>query len=148
MCLFPKEQRKIAEKPITVFKVIGKEKKYLFGLIKRWYSPVYETEVPRKYGKILIGCKNLDIKQNLGGENYIEAGYHTYESQVKALDFFAYNWYWSRILDSFACDWSQIKPGLIPRGAEYCEGEHGDLVSNQLILFENLEKLEKYVLKN
>lgn len=135
MCLFPKEQRKIAEKPITVFKVIGEEKKYLFGLIKRWYSPIYETGVPRKYGKILIGCKNLDIKQNLDGKNYIDTGYHTYESQVKALDSFAY------------ARSRQIKPGLIPRGAEYCEGEYGDIVSNQLILFENLEKLEKYVLK-
>ena len=42
----------------------------------------------------------------------------------------------------------QIKPGLIPQGAEYCEGKYGDIVSNQLILFEDDRKLEKYVLNN
>lgn len=136
MCLFPKEQIKIAKKPIIVFKIIGKEEKYLFGIIKRWHSPMYESEVPRKYGKILSGCKNLDIKRNVHGDDFIDVGYHTYNSQLTAKESFVY-------IES-----RQIKPGLIPQGAEYCEGESGDIVSNQLILFEDDRKLEKYVLNN
>lgn len=136
MCLFPKEQIKIAKKPIIVFKIIGKEEKYFFGIIKRWHSPMYESEVPRKYGKILSGCKNLDIKRDVHGDDFIDIGYHTYNSQLTAKESFVY-------IES-----RQIKPGLIPQGAEYCEGESGDIVSNQLILFEDDRKLEKYVLNN
>ena len=63
-------------------------------------------------------------------------GYHTYNSQLTAKESFVY-------IKS-----RQIKPGLIPQGAEYCEGESCDIVSNQLILFEDNRKLEKYVLNN
>jgi hypothetical protein len=34
---------------------------------------------------------------------------------------------------------------IIPKGAEYCIGEYGEIVSNKIIVFSSKEKLEEYL---
>ena len=63
-------------------------------------------------------------------------GYHTYNSQLTAKESFVY-------IKS-----RQIKPGLIPQGAEYCAGESCATVSNQRILFEDISRPEEEVVND
>ena len=40
-----------------------------------------------------------------------------------------------------------IKPAIIPKGAEYCIGDDGDIVANKIIVFENEDQRKKYLKK-
>ena len=42
MCLYPREEIKIAKEPILCVKIIAGEIKYFFGLFKFWRSPMYK----------------------------------------------------------------------------------------------------------
>ena len=134
MCLFPREEIKIAKKPILCLKIIGEEKKYLFGLLKFWRSPMREIDKNRKFGKVLTACKRLHTELDINDQVVINSGFHLYDNTSHAEQSYIFQW-------GGKC----IKPALIPQGAEYCFGNNGDIVANQIVVFENKELREKYL---
>lgn len=137
MCLYPREKIKVAEEPILCLKIIGDEKRYLFGLLKFWRSPRYEINKNRRFGKVLIACERLHKELDSNDQIIINSGFHSYDDFSSAKHSFMFLYYGKKC----------IKPALIPQGAEYCFGNEGDIVANRIIVFENEKQREKYLQK-
>jgi hypothetical protein len=142
VCLIVKSDTtiQIAKKDIPCIKVVRHEP-YLLGLIKYWKSPMYNKDIKRKYNRILHDVEHLKLDIECGfrsADFVINQGYHTFidEESIKQLFSFKEN-----------LDFYKICKSVIPKGAEYCVGEWGTLVSNKLIVFSSKRKFEFWMKK-
>lgn len=141
MCLRVKIDHtiQVAEKDIPCVKVVV-HRSWFFGLIKHWKSPMYNKDIKRKYNQVLYDIEHLKLDQEeirLRGDFIINQGYHTFidEESTKLL-FISPEFFHQNYKKHYA---------IIPKGAEYCIGEWGTLVSNKLIVFSSKKKFDKYV---
>lgn len=120
MCLylFNKEAKiEIADKNIHVYKTVLRSSSE-----NMWIAPIMKTV--HEFDKELEACNHLVI------ENIKD-----YNCRVINNGFYAY------IKDTY----SHIVDAIIPKGAEYCIGEYGEIVSNKMIVFSSKEKFEEYL---
>lgn len=123
MCLTTREGIWIAEEDIHVCKEIGER---WYFLIKRfWNSPYMNTW--HRFNKVLEAVEHLEQKiYYISGLRTISRGFHAYT-------------------DTSKIDGNLKVHAIIPKGAEYCRGNYGDIVSNRLIVFSSNWRYKRYV---
>lgn len=140
MCLRVKDNAyiKIAKEDIPCYKFVKHGFLNLF-----WHSPLYEKTVKRKYNKILkavdhlkYDCESSSFSRTSISEFIISQGFHAFLTERAAKN----NYYLGS--PSYFCD---LRMAIIPKGSEYCFGENGDIVSNQIIVTrKTIKKNELY----
>lgn len=125
MCLYVKEGEdvRIADKPITVYKVV---KKYFFGLLA--VPPYFNSFTYKRFIRHKLGF-GLQIENwgDLDNRCVVGEGFHAFTTEETAKD-----------LCAFLRRHTSEKPYsvvvmTIPAGAKFVLGNAGDIVSNQLV---------------
>lgn len=125
MCLYTTSKKiQTATKDITVYK-IGHHNLHQDGLVSPYYKFHYKWNT-------LYKEEPLVIETYAGGVNEVLKGFHAYTEHI-----LMYNQ-------------NYIHYAIIPKGAEYCVGLDGDIVSNQIIVFKDetqylLSKLKRLI---
>jgi hypothetical protein len=131
MCLKVKDNVyiEIAKEDILCYKFVKRGFLNLF-----WYSPLYEKKARRKYNKVLKAVDHLKLECEDPGfrssDFFIGQGYHAFLTEKAAMG----DYIGGKILNTM-CDLRQV---IIPKGSEYCLGEFGTIVSNQIIVTRNV----------
>lgn len=134
MCWISKTlEKKIANEDIKVFKV-GRVNA---GEFISYYRD-FKYEFNRLYRTDIFILRDLD-----NNTNYIFDGFHSYNSKtcryVKSTDTGQWDvFFGSMFIDSINSDCSPVEC-TIPKHSEYYENEHGEIVSNQIIIKSVLE---------
>lgn len=143
MCWIGKKEEAIrleAKKDIEVFKIIYKTEK------KKYISYYWGFE----YKKNMIEKQDLRISNNFSDSILIHSGFHSYKSLdmlnvinnrginvcVRPINGFG------RTIDNVSSIYGKdkliIAKFIIPKGSEYYENQHGEIVSNQIIFKEEV----------
>jgi DNA-directed RNA polymerase subunit H (RpoH/RPB5) len=130
MCWIGKDIKQIAEKDISVFKIVRKSRKNNF---LSYYYPKHWVLNEKQESEIL--------KRQSNYENFVEihTGLHSYDSSMiriveDHIIFQIYSYISSVPLDSFLYTENLYKMDcVIPTGSTYYENERGEIVSNALI---------------
>jgi len=121
MCLylFNKEAKiEISDKNTHVYKIVLRSSSE-----NMWVAPIMKTA--HEFDKELEACDHLVIENNRDYNcRVINRGFHAYIKGKKV---------------------STTINAIIPKGAEYCIGEYGEVVSNKIIVFSSKEKLDEYL---
>ena len=131
MCLRVKDNAyiEIAKEDILCYKFVKRGFLNLF-----WHSPLYEKKARRNYKKVLKAVDHLKLECGDPGSRssdfFIGPGYHAFLTEKDAMS----NYIGGKILSTI-CDLRQV---IIPKGSEYCLGEFGTIVSNQIIVTRNV----------
>lgn len=134
MCLYVREDmpRKLTT---TKHYVVYKRLRSLVHDRKLAYRPPYYSSFlyePGKLNKInaIYSRKSVKIAQRV-----VEQGFHAYRDAATA--------YQKRWLGA-----EKVKPCIIPAGSQVFYGDGNEVVSNKLIVFNNMEQLNKWCANN
>ena len=133
---------KIAEEDITVYK---------FGhILDGKFIPYFKCDFT-----YTVNSLNEEVKMKSRRGDYfvfIDEGYHSYESEDKALKGLNDIILFDDVFDDDANLYNKIEAFIIPKGSEYYENNYGEIVSSQLIWTGEsipfIKLLNKYVLEN
>ena len=119
----------IAKKDIVCCKVVKADKtRFIFW--KYWIA--YFRKTRHRYNKVLVACNHLRpcIQWINNCSLVINKGFHALQT-----------------LEPLKEEYDDCRYAIIPKGAEYCFGNEGDIVANRIIVFENEKQREKYLQK-
>ena len=127
MCLVVEKRirKKIAETDILVYKCLEKKN-------GNYYTPFQNVNIFFDNGKCVMEKIPNIVPKRVNGRREIEKGLHSFYKKTPANTLSAY---FPR---------TEIYYAMIPKGSEYYIGINGEIVSNNLIVFETQKDYQKY----
>ena len=133
MCLYVNSKVLIAKENLRCFKVLQKRN------MNGYCTPFMCMPINFRYGMAkadIVG--ELRVYRSLMRPGHeIHQGIHAYCAKKYA------DKIWGFLLNSH-----EIKNAIIPKGAQFCIGQDGDVVATKMIIFRNDEAFEKFLEKN